>query len=61
MNRESKYYTLAAVGAVVTLLLQVILSVTVDPYLAAALSPFYPVWIWIILFVIGWRKQHPRK
>jgi hypothetical protein len=53
------YYTIAFVGASVTLLLQVILSLTIDPYLAAAVTPFYP--IWVIVLVVGWRKMHPRK
>lgn len=59
MTGKNKYYTIAIVGAIVTFLLQVMLMVVVDPYIAAVLSPFYPVWI--VVFVIGWRKQHPRR
>ena len=59
MNLKNKYYTIAVVGAIVTLLLQLILTLTVDPYIAAVFSPFYPVWI--IVFVVGWRKEHPRR
>ncbi|MBJ6117705.1 hypothetical protein JAO76_05860 [Pontibacter sp. BT310] len=59
MTRYNKYYTIAIVGAIVTFLVQVVLMVTVDPYMAAVLSPFYPVWV--IVFVIGWRKQYPRR
>ncbi|WP_162428169.1 hypothetical protein [Pontibacter pudoricolor] len=59
MIRNNKYYTIAIVGAIITFMLQVVLMVTVDPYIAAVLSPFYPVWV--IVFVIGWRKQYPRR
>ncbi|MCC9165453.1 hypothetical protein [Pontibacter harenae] len=59
MKKWNKYYKIAAVGAVVTFLLQIILAFAVDPYFASILSSLFPVWI--ILFVVGWRKEHPRR
>lgn len=59
MNWPNRYYSIAILGAVATFLAQVILMFAVDPYLASILSPFYPVWV--ILFVVGWRKEHPRR
>ena len=59
MNWNNRYYNIAIAGAIVTYLLQVILTITIDPYLASALTPFYAVWM--IVFVIGWREQHPRR
>ncbi|WP_439880763.1 hypothetical protein ACSX1A_16610 [Pontibacter sp. MBLB2868] len=59
MNIRNKYYAIALVGFVINLLLQVILFFAVDPYFASVLSPLYP--IWIIIFVVGWRKEHPRR
>ena len=58
MKMPKSYYTIAFAGAALTLLTQRIISLAVDPYLAAALTPFYPVWV--ILLVVGWRKEHPR-
>lgn len=59
MNLRNRYYKIAIIGAAATLLLQVILAFAVDPYLVSVLSPIYPVWV--ILFVVGWRKEHPRR
>lgn len=56
---RNRYYTIAFTGIIVNVLLQVILFVAVDPYLVAVLSPFYTVWI--ILLVVGYRKDHPRR
>ncbi|WP_276498482.1 hypothetical protein [Pontibacter litorisediminis] len=59
MKLSNNYYKLAFWGCVLSLLLQLVLFFAVDPYLASVVSPFYPVWF--ILFVVGWRKQHPRR
>ncbi len=59
MKLNNKYYTIAFWGVMITILLQLLLTFTVDPYIAAVLSPFYSVWL--ILLVVGWRKQHPRQ
>jgi len=59
MNWNNKYYRFAIAAAIVTFILQVILAISFDPYLASALTPFYAVWV--MVFVIGWRKQHPRR
>ncbi|SFG70126.1 hypothetical protein [Pontibacter chinhatensis] len=59
MRLKNKYYKIAFWGFVLSLLLQLILFIAFDPYLAAVVSPFYPVWF--ILFVVGWRKEHPRR
>lgn len=59
MNWQNRYYRVAIVGAVATFLLQVILMFAVDPYLASVLSPLYSVWV--IIFIVGWRKEHPRR
>lgn len=44
---------------VLNLLLVLVLPFVADPYLGSVASPFYPVWI--ILLVVGWRKEHPRR
>ena len=59
MKMSNKYYRIAIMGAALTFLLQAILAFTVDPYFASILSPLYPVWI--IVFVVGWRKVHLRR
>ena len=59
MRSWNKYYKIAFWGAMATLLLQIVITVAVDPYLAAMFTPIYPVWG--ILLVVGWRKQHPRR
>jgi hypothetical protein len=59
MDWRNKYCKIAFWGILITFILQLILTLTVDPYVAAVLSPFYSVWI--ILLVIGWRNKHPRK
>ncbi|ARS36963.1 hypothetical protein [Pontibacter actiniarum] len=58
MNLKNPYYKIALIGAALNLVLQVVLFFAVDPYIASALSPLYP--IWFILLVVGWRKEHPR-
>ncbi|MEJ8804356.1 hypothetical protein [Pontibacter sp. H249] len=58
MNWNNRYYKIAVYGAATTFLLQLISMFVVDPYFAAVLSPFYSVWI--IVFIVGWRKEHPR-
>ncbi|WP_266203540.1 hypothetical protein [Pontibacter kalidii] len=59
MSLKNKYYKIAVYGFVLSLLLQLVLFFAVDPYIASVISPFYPVWF--ILFVVGWRKEHPRR
>ncbi|OKL40891.1 hypothetical protein [Pontibacter flavimaris] len=59
MNLRNKYYRIAVYGFVLSLLLQLVLFFAVDPYIASVISPFYPVWF--ILFVVGWRQEHPRR
>lgn len=59
MQNWNKYYKIALWGAIANLLLQIIVSLAVNPYLAAVFTPFYPVWV--ILLVVGWRKEHPRR
>jgi hypothetical protein len=58
MKNWNKYYRIAFWGALLTFLTQLVISLAVDPYLVAAFSPFYAVWG--IIFVVGWRKDHPR-
>ncbi|AKD02744.1 hypothetical protein POKO110462_00415 [Pontibacter korlensis] len=58
MNLKNPYYKIALIGAIISLAVQLVLFFAVDPYLASVISPFYPVWF--ILFVVGWRKEHPR-
>ncbi len=59
MNWNNKYYKIAIAGAVLTFVLQLILGFIYDPFIPTALSSFYPVWV--IVFVVGWRKEHPRR
>ncbi|GHA65260.1 hypothetical protein [Pontibacter akesuensis] len=59
MNIQNKYYRIALIGAAVCIVLQVVLFFAVDPYLASVVSPLYS--IWVILFVVGWRTEHPRR
>lgn len=59
MNIKNKYYRIALIGAAVCIVLQVVLFFAVDPYLASVVSPLYS--IWVIVFVVGWRKEHPRR
>jgi hypothetical protein len=59
MRNWNKYYKIAFFGAMATLLLQIVVSLAVDPYLAAMFTPFYPVWVMVL--VVGWRKEHPRR
>jgi hypothetical protein len=59
MGIKNRYFRIAAIGMALTAVLQVVLFFVVDPYLASVLSPFYSVWI--IIFVVGWRKESPRR
>ncbi|MCP2043059.1 hypothetical protein [Pontibacter sp. HSC-36F09] len=59
MNKWNKYYRIAFWGVVLTFVIQLIVSLAVDPYLASALTPFYTVWG--IVAVVGWRHEHPRR
>ncbi|TPE45484.1 hypothetical protein [Pontibacter mangrovi] len=59
MGSFNKYYRIALFGAAVSLALQLVLFFSVDPFLASVISPLYPVWL--ILFVVGWRKELPRR
>ncbi|MFT2011202.1 hypothetical protein ACMA1I_21205 [Pontibacter sp. 13R65] len=59
MRKRNKYYTIGFAGAGLTLLVQLVVAFAIDPYLAAVFTPFYSVWI--ILLVVGWRKEHPRR
>lgn len=59
MSLDNKYFKIAIVGAALTLIAQLVLFLTVDPYIPAVLSPVYSVWV--ILFVVGWRKKYPRR
>ncbi|PRY14920.1 hypothetical protein CLV24_103159 [Pontibacter ummariensis] len=59
MKLRNFYYKIAVIGFVLNLVLQLVLFFVVDPYFASILSPLYP--IWFILFVVGWRKEHPRQ
>jgi len=59
MLSRNIYYKIAFWGLILSLLLQLVLFFTFDPVLASVVSPFYPVWF--ILFVVGWRKEHPRR
>jgi len=56
---RNRYYTIALTGLAANVMLQLVLYLAVDPYLASVISPFYP--IWFILLVVGWRKEHPRR
>jgi hypothetical protein len=58
MKNWNKYYKIAFWGALVTFLIQLMVSMAIDPYLVAVFSPFYAVWF--IIAVVGWRKEHPR-
>jgi len=59
MKNRNRYFSIATVGLVLNLVLQVVLFFAVDPYLASVLTPLYA--IWVILFVVGWRQEHPRR
>ncbi|WP_187262241.1 hypothetical protein [Pontibacter beigongshangensis] len=59
MRNINKYYKIAFIGAALNLLLQLIVAFAIDPPLAAVFTPFYPVWV--MLVVVGWRKEHPRR
>lgn len=59
MKNLNVYQKIGVYGFILNLLAQLVTSFAIDPYFSAVLSPFYPVWI--IFFVVGWRKKHPRR
>ena len=59
MNTFNRYFRIAFTGLALQIVLQAVLYLVVDPYFAAVLSPLFS--IWVILFVVGWRKEHPRR
>ncbi|WP_161889533.1 hypothetical protein [Pontibacter russatus] len=59
MHTRNRYYRIALIGLALQIVLQAVLFFAVGPYFASILSPLYSVWI--ILFVVGWRKEHPRR
>jgi hypothetical protein len=59
MRKGNSYYTIGIAGFILNLLLSIVLTFTVDAYFAAIFHAFIPVWI--ILLVVGWRKEHPRR
>ncbi|MBA9079161.1 MULTISPECIES: hypothetical protein [Rufibacter] len=59
MKKWNNYYRIGVTGLVLNLLLVLVLPFVVDPYFAAIFNSFFPVWV--ILLVVGWRKEHPRR
>ena len=59
MKKWNTYYRIGVAGFILNLVLILVLPFVVDPYFASAFSSFFP--IWIILLVVGWRKEHPRQ
>ncbi|MDX5345998.1 MAG: hypothetical protein LPJ89_00685 [Hymenobacteraceae bacterium] len=59
MATYKTYFRIGLIGIVLTFIVQTILVFAVDPYFAGILTPFYPVWI--IILVVGWRKRNPRR
>ncbi|RIJ37563.1 hypothetical protein D1627_10655 [Pontibacter oryzae] len=59
MSLHNTYYKVALIGLGLSMILQLLLFLMVGAYLAAVISPLYPVWI--IFFIVGWRKAHPRR
>jgi hypothetical protein len=57
-KRRNVYYVIGTVGLAINLILVLVLNFTVDPVFASVFSSFFPVWI--IILVVGLRKQHPR-
>jgi hypothetical protein len=55
----NNYYRVGLLGLVLNLALLFVLPLVVDPYFTAMVTPFFPVWI--MLLVVGWRKEHPRR
>ena len=53
------YYLIGIAGLVLNLMLVLVSSIFVDPVFASILTSFFPVWI--IILVVGWRKEHPRR
>jgi hypothetical protein len=58
-KKRNIYYLIGISGLVLNLVLYFILSAVVDPYFGSIFSAFFPVWI--IILVVGWRKEHPRR
>ncbi|MFD3002922.1 hypothetical protein ACFS7Z_21325 [Pontibacter toksunensis] len=59
MKIQNRYFRIALVGLFLNIVLQVVLFFAVDPYFASIVSPLYS--IWFILFIVGWRKESPRR
>lgn len=59
MKKRNPYYVTGITGIIVNLLLYFVLFFAVDPYFASIFTAFFPVWI--IILVVGYRKEHPRR
>ena len=59
MKKRNPYYVIGITGLIVNVLLYLVLVFAVDPYFAAIFTCFFPVWI--IILVVGYRKEHPRQ
>ncbi|MBK0403111.1 hypothetical protein I5M27_08955 [Adhaeribacter sp. BT258] len=59
MKKRNPYYVTGIAGLIINLLLYFVLFFTVDPYFASIVTAFFPVWI--IILVVGYRKEHPRR
>lgn len=59
MKKRNPYYVIGITGLVINVLLYIVLTFAVDPYFASIFTSFFPVWI--IILVVGYRKEHPRR
>ncbi|AKQ44983.1 hypothetical protein TH63_04015 [Rufibacter radiotolerans] len=59
IKKWNNYYRVGLIGLGLNLLLLFVLPMVADPYFLGMVTPFFPVWI--ILLVVGWRKEHPRR
>jgi hypothetical protein len=59
IRQWNNYYRVGLIGLILNLVLLFVLPFVVDPYFTAMVTPFFPVWI--MLLVVGWRKEHPRR
>ena len=59
MKKRNPYYLIGITGLVINVLLYIVLTFAVDPYFASIFTSFFPVWI--IILVVGYRKEHPRR
>ena len=59
LKKRNPYYVIGTVGLVLNIVLYFVLSMAVDPYFANIFAAFFPVWIMIL--VVGYRKEHPRR